>query len=306
MKTQLLNALRNTGRVLDGLDRINRQDVGRIHADRCIPILMALAPPVFAAFVLGEVGMWAIDEIRHQVRIREKRPASPSLRGTPTPKEIAADWADRPRSLATCLRLASRLADLDPSLDHTLVLRELPSGKKLIRARKGGMKGWLEDHRVAVSYPTVMRYKKLAQRLRRVLELDDRLPLEWAMSGLPENQFLDPDLAAQLAAASRRLAKILRDNSSLAALTREVERKLGILRLVTVRKSRGPRCGKGRKNNGFSVISRGRRANVSPGRVEATKTAMARLLKARNLSGPALHLQNRLAIWLSGLPPAAP
>jgi hypothetical protein len=306
MKTQLLNALHNTARVINGLDGMNRQNVGRIHADRCIPILMALTPPVFAAFVLGEVGMWAIDEIRRQIRIREKRPDSPSLRGTPTPKEIATDWVNRPRSLATCLRLGSRLADLDPTLDHTLVLRELPSGKKVIRARKGGMKGWLDDHRVEVSYSTVMRYKKLAQRLRRVLDLDDRLPLEWAMTGLPDNQSLSPDLAAQLSTASCRLAKILRENPSLAALSREVERKLGILRLVTVRKAGKRKCKETHNNNNLSIISQGRHANVSAERVASTKTAMAQLLKAKNLSGPALHLQNRLKVWLSGLNPTAP
>jgi hypothetical protein len=244
--------------------------------------------------------MWVIDEIRRQIRIREKRPDSPSLRGTSTPREIAADWTDRPRSLATCLRLGSRLADLDPTLDHSLVLRELPSGKKVIRARKGGMKGWLADHRIEVSYSTVMRYKKLAQRLRCVLELDDRLPLEWAMSGLPENQSLAPDLASRLAAASRHLAKILRESPSLAALSREVERKLGIVRLVSVRKARRKKGKMTMENKEFSIISRGRRANVSPGRVEATKAAMAQLLRAKNLSGPALHLQNRLRVWLAG------
>jgi hypothetical protein len=41
--------------------------------------------------------------------------------------------------------------------------------------------------------------------------------------------------------------------------------------------------------------------NTSPERVEATKNAMARILAATNLSGPALHIQNRLRHWLSTL-----
>jgi hypothetical protein len=150
-----------------------------------------------------------------------------------------------------------------------------------------------------------MRYKKIAQRLRRVLELDDRLPLEWAMSGLPENQSLAPDLASRLAAASRHLAKILRESPSLAALSREVERKLGIVRLVTVRKARRKNGKRTMKNKEFSVISRGRMANISPGRVESTKAAMAQVLRAKNLVGSALHLQNRLKKWLSGQRPAS-
>ena len=56
-----------------------------------------------------------------------------------------------------------------------------------------------------------------------------------------------------------------------------------------------------RKIDGFSIISQDCRTNLAPDRVEATKSAMATLLKARNLSGTALHLQNRIKSWLSHL-----
>ncbi|MBR3583702.1 MAG: hypothetical protein IKO01_09720, partial [Kiritimatiellae bacterium] len=161
-----------------------------------------------------------------------------------------------------------------------------------------------EDHRVAVGYSTVMRYKKLAQRLRQVLALDDRLPLEWVMSGVPADCALPADLAAPCAAAARRLARLLRENRTLVSLTRAVEKALGIVRLVAVRKAPGRRRAAGakkRKTAGFSVISRGRAAIVDERRLEATREAMARLLEAESLAGPALHLRNRITNWLSGL-----
>ena len=200
-----------------------------------------------------------------------------------------------------CLRLGSRLADLDPTLDHSILRTTLPNGKTVIHSRKGGMKGWLEDRRVAIPYSTAMRYKKLAQRLRQILQLDDRIPLEWLLGDVPEWQQLPADLQTAFAAAARQLAKILRENPTLAALGRYAERKLGIVRLVAVRRGRRGSVVKYGKTHIISVISRERRANVSPERVEATKEAMGRVLEARNLAGGALHLQNRIKAWLSGL-----
>lgn len=189
------------------------------------------------------------------------------------------------------------MADLDPTLDHSLVRKRDAHGRMVIRARKGGVKGWLEDRRVAVGYSTVMRYKKLAQRLRRVLRLDDRIPLEWVAEGLPEGQRLPAGLEGPFAAARRRLGRLLRENPTLVALTRMAEKELGIVRLVAVRKA-GRRGWKGRKDNGNSIISRVRTVAATEERVEATRAAMGRLLGAENLSGGALHLQNRLKAWL--------
>jgi hypothetical protein len=297
MKTELLNALNNTGKVFAALDAHNRNSMGPYQARNFLPVLLALTPPVFIMFAATEVGAWVIRELGRQVRIREKRPESPSLRGTPKPKEIEDDWAAQPRSVLTCLRLGSRLADLDPTLDHTLVRKKDAHGRMVIRARKGGVKGWLEDRRVAVGYSTVMRYKKLAQRLRRVLKLDDRLPLEWVAEGLPEGQSLPLGLEAQFAAARRRLGRILRENPTLVALTRMAEKELGITRLVAVRGAGRKRLKNG-KSTDISIISQHRTVAATEERVAATKEAMGRVLRAENLSGEALHLQNRLKAWL--------
>ena len=297
MKNHLLSALRNTSDVLSGAHHIAKES-GPLAARNDILLLAALTPPVFAAFAVTELGKWFFGELARWKRLREPLPASPSLRGAPTPAELEDDWTADPRTLETRLRLGSRLADLDPTLDHSLVRKKNRNGKLLIRARKGGVKGWLSDRRVRIPYSTAMRYKKLAQRLRALLSLDDRLPLEWAMSGVPSDCTLPAELEAPCAAAHRRLAKLLRENRSLAALERLVEAKLGIRRLVTVRRVHGKR----KKDGGLSVISR---VSATPERVEATKEALAELLTADALSGKALHLQNRARRWLERLPAPA-
>ncbi len=307
MKKSLLHALDSTGRAFAATTRAveNTGYGGHFVARNLTPWLLALTPAVFAAYALTEVGQWVFDELARRQRLREPHPDSPSLRGTPSPEDIAEPWNAKPRTLPACLRLGSRLADLDPTLDRSLVREDLPNGKSVIRARKGGTKGWLEDRRVAVGYSTVMRYKKLVQRLRRVLALDDRLPLEWLLDGVPAGTAIPAGLDAPFAAARRRLAKILRENPTQAALSRFVEAKLGIVRLVAVRKIHPRRRrgagAKARKTDGFSVISQDRRVNVSPERVEATKGVLARLLSAPDLGGKALELRNRVAAWLAGL-----
>ena len=278
-------------------------------AGRNAPLLMlALTPPILAAFALTEIGTWCIGEIGRQIRIREKRPASPSLRGTPTPAELAAPWSASPRTLRDRLRLGSRLADLDPTLDHTVSRTTLPSGKTVFRARPGGMKGWLADRRVAIPYSTAMRYKKLAQRLRQILGLDDRIPLEWLVDGLPSAQTLPSALVPQYQSARRRLSRLLRENPNLKALSLAADKALGILRIVAVRKVTGRQRDTQRKNmktSGFSVISHGRSVTVGGARFDATKSAISHILMATNLSGPALHLRNRLHHWLSSIPAAS-
>ena len=305
MNPHLSNVLDNTGRTLGAIgDHV--RNINAAGGRNAPLVLLALTPAVLAAFAVTEIGAWAIGELRRQARLREKRPASPSLRGTPTPADLEDLWSADPRTLETRLRLGSRLADLDPTLDHTIARRTLRNGKTVIRANPGGIKRWLSDRRVAVPYSTVMRYKKLAQRLRILLSLDDRIPLEWVMDGLPGDRSLPVGLDAAFGNARRRLSVLLRENRSLASLVRTVEGKLGIMRLVAVRKAPARRrtgCGKPLKTKVFSEISYERMANATPARTEATKEAIRRVLEAKNLAGSALHLQNRLWHWVSTLAP---
>ena len=160
------------------------------------------------------------------------------------------------------------------------------------------------DRRVAVPYSTVMRYKKTAQRLRQLLSLDDRIPLEWVMDGIPADRSLPTALAAPFSAARHRLAAILRENRSLASLVRTVEAKLGIVRLVTVRRGKGRRragAENRREHTCFSGISHEWSAHATEERTEATKAAILRVLAEENPDGRVLHLQHRLRHWLSTL-----
>ncbi len=168
------------------------------------------------------------------------------------------------------------------------------------------MKGWLADRRIRIPYSTAMRYKKLAQRLRQILSLDDRLPLEWLIEGLPAGQTLPADLADSHAAGVRRLSRILRGNRSLAALTRYAEKELGIVRVVAIWKAarRGKGFGTPRKTGGFSVISRGQAITITPARLDGTRTAIRRLMEQRNPPPGSRHLRNRLGRWLASLPAA--
>jgi hypothetical protein len=265
---------------------------------------LLVTPAVCTAFALTEVGKHFFRELQRWRRIREKRPASPSLRGTPSPDELADDWSQAPRTLSTCLRLGSRLADLEPTLDSSLIYKTLPNGRKHIIARNGGIKGWLRDRRVPVRYNTVMRYKKLAQRLRQVLALDERIPLEWLLSGLPADQTLPAGLSTPFETARNHLRRILKENHTLSALSRYAEKKLGIQHLVTVRRRperRTRSCQKPNEIKKTTVISRSHSIAVNEARVEATKAALKQLLGTRHLAGAALHLQNRAKKWLSGL-----
>ena len=305
MKNAISRILDRTGSAATAIGR----DFSSINAasGRNAPLLMlAITPPLLAAFAITEIGTWCLDELGRQIRIREKRPASPSLRGTPTPQDLTAPWSATPRTLRDRLRLGSRLADLDPTLDHTISRTALPNGKTVFRARPGGMKGWLADHRVAIPYSTAMRYKKLAQRLRQVLSLDDRIPLEWLIDGLPADRNLPASLLPFFQSARRRLSSILHENRTLKALSIHAEKKLGIIRLVVVRKTRSGHksCSENtRKTPCFSVISQGRAVTVGQERFEATKSAIARALGATDLSGSALHLKERLRHWLFSIGP---
>ena len=303
MNKHLSNVLDNTGRALGAIgDHV--RDINAAGGRNAPLVLLALTPAVLAAFAVTEIGAWAIGELRRQARLREKRPESPSLRGTPTPADHEDLWSADPRTLETRLRLGSRQADLDPTLDRTIVRRKLRNGKTVIRANPGGIKRWLSDRQVAVPYSTVMRYKKLAQRLRLLLALDDRIPLEWVMDGIPSDAHLPAGLDAPYSTAHCRLASLLRENRTLATLVRTVEQKLGIVRLVAVHRSINKRrtiCGKSKNSQCFSEISHYRSAMASIERAEATKAAILRVVEAENLAGPALHLQNRLKHWLSTL-----
>jgi hypothetical protein len=280
--------------------------------DGLIPVATALAvaPVAFAGFLVTDTGRLLLRELRRRQRLREKRPDSPSLRGTPTSEEIAADGTIQPRTLLVRLRLGSRLADLASTLDNSLRYNTLPNGKKQIASRKGGLKEYLADHRIPVNYSTLQRYRRLAERLRQLLNLDARLPLEWLLPDECPDRPLPPDLAVSYQNARRRLARLLREHRNFSSLSRHVNDKLGIPELLAVRRSARRKAAaararrveaRGRTLPCQSVVLYDRTVRLEPSRVEATKRALVRFLEERNLPPPLAHLRNKTLHWLGAV-----
>ena len=277
--------------------------------DGLIPVATALAvtPIAFASFLATDTGRLLLRELRRRRRLRAKRPASPSLRGTPDPREIAADGTLAPRTLLVRLRLGSRLADLAPTLDNSLRYRTLSNGKKHIASRNGGMKEYLADHRIPVNYSTLQRYRRLAERLRQLLALDPRLPLEWLLPGGAPDRPLPPDLAVPYQTARRRLHRLLREHRNFSALSRCVDAKLGIPELIAVRRTARRKAEAARARrfearrravSAPAVVLGNCRVTISPSRVEATKRALVQFLRDRRLPPPLVHLRNKTLHWL--------
>ena len=260
---------------------------------------------------------------------------SPSLRGTPTPEDVTGLWTLSPRDLATRLRIGSRLADLEPTLDNTFVFKNSRSTHHRIVARQPGLKGWLRSNTPDIKYSTAMHYKKLATRLRQLIGLDVRIPLEWLFPG-------DEDGASQLAAlpladrqavtaARRKLHALLADNPKYSHLVLAVEQKLGIMRMATIRYIQPPKPGRahGRRkgvkrkgNQGFSLVSQdvdkvevgkkgggaeggqqvvygGKSITLDGARSEAFWDAIRRILGETNPDPATFRLQRDIQRWLT-------
>ena len=264
-------------------------------------LFLTVTATAFAAFLVTETGAAILDELHRRHRLRTPRPESPSLLGTPTPKELAAACAATPRKLLERLRLGSLLADLDPTLDRTFAFTELPNGAKRYRSRGGGLKAYLSDNRIPVPYSTLMRYKLLATRLRQLLALDPRLPIEWLLPHASPDRERPSDLRTPYWTARRRLARLLREHPNFTRLRKHVDSKLGIPELLRAR--RNVREAKSRRKSGSPVI-RGatRHMTVDPGRIEATRLALAAFLQDKTLSPKLARLRDAAIRWLRAPP----
>ena len=235
-----------------------------------------------------------------------------SLRGVPTAEEIVEEWDTDPRTLCGRLRIGSRLADLEPTLDSRFVFKKARNGARHICARQPGMKGWMKKNVPGVKYSTAMHYKKLATRLRQLVGLDARVPLEWL---LPESGEGDEGLAGltdgereAVARAKSKLLRLLEENPKVTRLTRAVEQRLGIMRMVTIRRIQPPKPGRGRRrkteekpNN--PLISQVEGAGVAVGAGEERERAfwetLRRVLGERNGDAETRRLQSEIRDWLN-------
>ena len=259
-------------------------------------------------------GRALLSRIRRHVSPPEPLPpaapqAAVSLRGKPAPEDIETVWDLSPRTLPDRLRIGSRLADLEPTLDSRFVFKKARNGSRRIVARQPGIKGWMKKHVPSVKYSTAMHYKKLATRLRQLVGLDARIPLEWI---LPNNEEDLSSLSAadlQAAAAARtKLARLLADNPKYTRLVRAVESRLGIMRMVTVRRIQPPKPGRGRRrkpqeNTEDALISRVSRAGFSfaadGARSQAFWEAVRSILGESDPSPETRRLQSDIRDWLN-------
>ncbi len=274
-----------------------------------LPLVLGVTTTAFLGVVATETGRALLDGIRRHGGAAPC-PSAPSLRGAPTAAELESDATAWPRTLAIRLRLGSRLADLEPVLDRG-IRRKGKTGR--IRGRAGGMKAYIADARLSISYRTLMRYKLLAVRLRQLLALDPRLPLEWLLPGAAPDRDLPSDLRAQYAAARRRLSRLLRAHPNFERLRKHVDAHLGIPELLTVRRTtrrakdaqktcrRPAAC---RPLPRESAVFGDYTVTFTPTRLDATRCAFARILGTPDLSPElAVHRDRFLSWLLSEAPP---
>ena len=240
-------------------------------------------------------------------------PAAPqapvSLRGVPGPGDIEDVWDLDPRTLCDRLRIGSRLADLEPTLDSRFVFKKARNGSKRICARQPGLKGWMEKHVPSVKYSTAMHYKKLATRLRQLIGLDARIPLEWLLPDNAEDlSALSPADREAAAAARAKLSRLLADHPKVTRLARAVESKLGIMRMVTIRRIQPPKHGRGRggkqkeisRNSLISRVVRGGYAVAADAeRGQAFWDAIRKVLGEAEPDAETRRLQSDIRAWLN-------
>ena len=259
-------------------------------------------------------GRALLSRIRRHVSPPEALPptapqAPISLRGTPTPEDIGEAWDIDPRTLPARLRIGSCLADLEPTLDSRFVFKKTRNGSRHIVARQPGLKGWMKKNVPAVKYSTAMHYKKLATRLRQLIGLDARIPLEWI---LPDNgeslAALSPADRQSAATARAKLSRLLTDNPKYTHLVRTVESKLGIMRMVTIRRIQPPKLGRGHRrkpqdNPSNPLISRVSRSGFSvtadDGRAQAFWEAIRKILGEQKPDAETRRLQSDIRDWLN-------
>ncbi len=275
---------------------------------------LALFTGSLAAHLAWYGGKRILSRLRHRVTPPEPLlPAAPqepvSLRGVPTPEDLEEAWEADPRTLSGRLRIGSRLADLEPTLDSRFVFKKSRNGSRRICARQPGLKGWMKKHVPSVKYSTAMHYKKLATRLRQLVGLDARIPLEWL---LPDNEEELPPLSGTdrkaAARARSKLARLLEENPKVTRLVRTVESRLGIMRMVAVRRIQPLKPGRGRRrktkenreNPLISHVCRAGFAVTADGeRTRAFWDAIRQVLGERNPDAETRRLQSDIRDWLN-------
>ena len=157
--------------------------------------MVALAPisavaalwfvPRLIAIALRKVrrpGYYEREKARRQALAHERLSTRrrTTLNPIPTPEALLAQFRRIRRNPREMLVFGSMLEDLEAYVDNSLV-RD-PDGT--IVGRKGGIKQWLWENcaELGKRYHTVMRYKALAKRFKQAIDLEDPIPVAYALT----------------------------------------------------------------------------------------------------------------------------
>ena len=127
-------------------------------------------------------GYYAREKARRQALAHERRSTRKrtTLNPIPTPEALLAQFGRIRRNPREMLIFGSMLEDLEAYVDNSLV-RD-PDGT--IVGRNGGIKQWLRENcaELGKRYHTVMRYKALAKRFKQAIDLEDPVPVAYAIA----------------------------------------------------------------------------------------------------------------------------
>ncbi len=158
-----------------------------------------------------------------------------SRREPPSRELLLRCWEMSRDSLEGKILLGSLLGDADAAADHSYIRGD--NGE--IVGRRGGVRRWLDAvcPELAPFYKTLMRYKALADKFRRVCGLGDPdgaedalapgliSDLKFQISGFP------PAPAAKLAAARQKARELLAAHRTMKALDDALWAALGLVRM---------------------------------------------------------------------------
>ena len=127
-------------------------------------------------------GYYAREKARRQALAHERRSTRKrtTLNPIPAPEALLAQFGRIRRNPREMLIFGSMLEDLEAYVDNSLV-RD-PDGT--IVGRNGGIKQWLRENcaELGKRYHTVMRYKALAKRFKQAIDLEDPVPVAYAIA----------------------------------------------------------------------------------------------------------------------------
>ncbi len=151
--------------------------VSAVAALWCVPRLIAIA-----LRKVRRPGYYEREKALRQALAHERRSTRrrSTLNPIPTPEALLAQFGRIRRNPREMLIFGSMLEDLEAYVDNSLV-RDLDG---TIVGRKGGIKQWLWENcaELGKRYHTVMRYKALAKRFKQVIDLQDPVPVAYAIA----------------------------------------------------------------------------------------------------------------------------